>query len=214
METDRIKIKTFIIVIASIVFIEIAAIIPASEIHTNPMIILGIVRLLEITMIILVVMIWGKGLSCIGLGTSTITRGIKKGLLWSAFFGLATGIVFLVLYFSGINPLTFFHTQLPDKNADIFLFLTVGCIVGPVAEELFFRGILYGFFRKWGILPALIFTTIIFVFSHRNISVLPVTQIVGGVIFALAYEIEENLMVPIIIHILGNTAIFILPYIL
>lgn len=211
METEKIKIKTLIIVIASIVFIEIAAAILASKSHPDPMIILGIVRLLEISMIILVVMVWGNGLSCIGLGTSTIVRGIKKGLLWSAFFGLATSIVFLVLYFSRINPLILLHNQLPEKNTDIFLFLTVGCIVGPFAEELFFRGILYGFFRKWGILPAIIITTMIFVISHRNISAIPVTQIIGGVTFAIAYEIESSLMVPIIIHILGNMAIYIIP---
>jgi hypothetical protein len=34
------------------------------------------------------------------------------------------------------------------------------------------------------------------------------TQIVGGVLFAIAYEIEGNLMTPITIHSLGNLAIF------
>ncbi|MBW2319145.1 MAG: CPBP family intramembrane metalloprotease, partial [Deltaproteobacteria bacterium] len=39
---------------------------------------------------------------------------------------------------------------------------------------------------------------------------LPITQIVGGVIFCVAYEVEGKLMTPITIHVLGNTAIFAL----
>jgi uncharacterized protein len=37
---------------------------------------------------------------------------------------------------------------------------------------------------------------------------LPVTQIIGGLLFAVAYEVEGNLLVPITIHALGNLAIF------
>jgi hypothetical protein len=39
---------------------------------------------------------------------------------------------------------------------------------------------------------------------------LPITQLIGGILFAVAYEIEKNLLVPITIHCLGNLAIFIL----
>jgi len=39
---------------------------------------------------------------------------------------------------------------------------------------------------------------------------IPLPQVVGGLVFAVAYEIEESLMVPIIIHVLGNLAIFTL----
>jgi len=37
---------------------------------------------------------------------------------------------------------------------------------------------------------------------------IPLPQIVGGILFAAAYEKEKNLMVPITIHVLGNMAIF------
>ena len=42
------------------------------------------------------------------------------------------------------------------------------------------------------------------------ISMGPVTQIVGGVVFCLAYEKEKSLLVPIVIHMLGNAALFTL----
>jgi len=101
-------------------------------------------------------------------------------------------------------------SHLPKKANEIALFFIVGGIVGPITEELFFRGILYGFFRKWGILIALVISTTVFVFAHPFFPKIPVTQLVGGIVFALAYEIEKNLTVPIVIHVLGNMAIFTL----
>ena len=210
METDNIRIKTFLIIIATVAFIEGMAIFLSQGRYLNPMLIICIVRLLEIITIVQVVINLEGSLSPAGLDPSTIIWGIEKGLLWSAVIGMLTGFVFFILHFSGINPLKFFYAQLPFKKNELILFLTVGCIIGPVAEELFFRGILYGFFRRWGISAALIFTTIIFIFSHHNTGAIPVTQAAGGIIFALAYEFEKNLVVPIIIHILGNTAIFVL----
>jgi membrane protease YdiL (CAAX protease family) len=85
----------------------------------------------------------------------------------------------------------------------------VGGLIAPVAEELCFRGIVYSFFRRWGILIALVASTALFVALH-TFQGLPVVQIVGGIVFAIAYETTGNLMVPITIHCLGNITIFTL----
>jgi hypothetical protein len=87
------------------------------------------------------------------------------------------------------------------------LFFVVGGLIAPVAEEIFFRGIVYGFLRRWGFAVALIGSTLLFAWVHPGAGV-PITQIIGGLVFAAAYEIEGNLAVPITIHVLGNTAIF------
>ena len=84
----------------------------------------------------------------------------------------------------------------------------VGGIISPVAEEIFFRGMLYGYFRRWGIWAALLLSTVVFVMAHAIFHRVPLPQIVGGILFALAYEKEKNLMVPMTIHVLGNLAIF------
>jgi hypothetical protein len=97
---------------------------------------------------------------------------------------------------------------LPEGFAHLALFFLVGGVVGPVAEEVFFRGVCYGFFRQWGRVAALILTTLFFVSAHALKTGVPLTQIIGGVVFALAYEFEKSLMVPIVIHILGNLALF------
>ena len=92
--------------------------------------------------------------------------------------------------------------------------IEAGYVIAPVAEEIFFRGILYGFFRQWGIMVALVISTALFVISHAIGSGLPITQVIGGLLFAVAYEIEKNLLVPIIIHSLGNLAIFCLSFLI
>jgi hypothetical protein len=58
---------------------------------------------------------------------------------------------------------------------------------------------------------ALIGSTALFVLPHLPQVRLPLTQLAGGLLFGLAYEKEKNLLVPMVIHVLGNFAIFLLP---
>lgn len=206
MESNKIEIKPFFIALAAIVIVETIArlVIPAYAIF-SPMVRDGIVRIIEIILLILIVFIWGKGLALIGLSKHQLLPGLKKGLLWSSGFGVVVLAGFGILFVFGINPLEFIHTRLPEQTRDLIVFFIVGGLIAPIAEEVFFRGILYGFLRRWGVTVALLLTTLIFVFAHPASS--PI-QAIGGVVFAVAYEIERKLMVPIIIHVLGNTAIF------
>lgn len=209
MDANKIKIKTLCISIAAITFVEVARV-AVSRGYFSTMVTLGVARALETGLIIWIVIFWGKGLSSIGLAPSTMSYGLKKGLIWSAGFGVVTFFGFTVLFLVDVDPLTLIHTPLPGKGNEIVLFFLIGGLVAPIAEEVFFRGILYGFLRRWGVLLAVILTTVIFVLAHPVFPGIPVTQMVGGIIFALAYEMEGNLMVPITIHVLGNMAIFIL----
>jgi membrane protease YdiL (CAAX protease family) len=159
---------------------------------------------------VLIVIVWGKGLPSIGLAPSKLVFGLKKGLLWSAGFGAAALLSIIVLSILHIDLLPMIQTHLPASQPELILFFLIGGMVGPVAEEVFFRGMIYGFFRRWGVIVALVLSTLLFVFSHPLHRGLPFTQVVGGVLFAMAYEVEGSLMVPITIHVLANTAIFTL----
>lgn len=208
MEAKRIKIKTLIICLGAICFVEAARWLVTSRHLWDPMIGLGTARLLETILILLIVLLWGKGLTSIGLASSKIIPGFIKGLTWSVGFGVVALLGFFVLSIFGHEPLQLVKTRLPRWPGDILLFFLVGGIVAPIAEEVFFRGILYGFFRRWGVVVALVLSTVFFVMPHLGAHGIPMTQIVGGVLFAIAYEIEGNLMTPITIHSLGNLAIF------
>jgi len=174
------------------------------------LLVLGVERLLLGVLLLLVAVHDGRGPSSFGFGRDRIAGGLKRGLIWSAFAGLAALLFFAVLYAAHISPLTLIRTPLPDSGLELVLFFLVGGLIGPVVEEIFFRGIVYGFLRRWGLVLALVGTSVVFVAAHIGSAVIPLPQIVGGIIFAIAYEMEGTLLVPITIHILGNSAIFTL----
>ena len=209
MEAGKIKIKTVVVSLAVIVAIEVMAWLAVSGGADSLLLILGIARLLEISFIVLTVLILEGGVSAIGLSISGVTLGLKRGFVWSAGFGIIVLLVSMALFAFGINPIALGHARLPaGQGGELVLFFLVGGIVSPVAEEVFFRGVIYGFFRRWGVLVAVILSTLAFVLVHPAGSGIPLPQITGGVLFAVAYEKERNLLVPITIHILGNIAIF------
>jgi membrane protease YdiL (CAAX protease family) len=206
VEAKHIKIKTLILSVAAVVFVEAG--LSFSKTTFTPLLRLGVARLLELGLILWTVKVVEGSVTSIGLDRVRWSAGLKKGLLWSAGFGALSGIVFAVLFMAGANPLSIIRANLPKSSANLFLFFLVGGIVAPVAEELFFRGILYGFLRRWGIWVAIVLSTFAFALTHGLGHGFPMTQIVGGVLFVAAYEVEKNLLVPITIHCLGNMAIF------
>jgi len=208
MEAKEIQIKTLFHCLGAVLAIELVTWVVTSRFAYHPMLILAGARLLQILLIILIVLTWGKGLPSIGLARSEMVSGLKKGLLWSAGFGAIASIASVALFVAGINPLTLLKARLPTQTGDLILFFIVGGMVGPLAEELFFRGVLYGFLRRWGIIVALVLSTLVFVLCHPIGHGIPVTRLVGGFLFALAYEFGGSLIVPITIHALGNLAIF------
>lgn len=208
MEADKIKIKPVFLSIAVLFLTEAVAKVLFSESLLSPMITLGATRLLEAFLFIMIVVTWGKGLLSIGLSRYQILPGIMRGFIWSAAFGIIVSFIFGALYIAGINPLAFIQVRLPNRTQELLCFFFVGGLIAPIAEEIFFRGILYGFFRRWGVAAAISLSTLIFVFAHMIDTALPVTQAIGGIVFAAAYEVEGKLMVPISIHVLGNIAIF------
>jgi membrane protease YdiL (CAAX protease family) len=210
MEADKIKISTVIISLLVIAAVEIIARSVIAQNLVTPLIGLGSARLAEIVFLLMLVKFNERDFSVIGLSSTDVPGGFKKGLVWSVIFGVAAGAVLFILYLLGINVPAPFKMQLPADKGNRVVFFLIGGLVAPLAEEIFFRGILYGFFRKWGIPTAMILSTLLFVLSHSSGYSLPVTQLIGGILFAISYEIEKNLLVPITIHSLGNLAIFTL----
>jgi membrane protease YdiL (CAAX protease family) len=208
MEAKQVKLETLFICLAAISCTEGLRWFVISVLQCDSMVILGLTRLSEAALILLIVSILEEGLSSVGLASCQMLRGVKKGIIWSAGFGMLVFSAFLVLFLFGTDPLGLIRTPLPLKQVDMILYFVVGVLVAPIAEEIFFRGILYGFFRRWGVLAALILSTFLFALPHLGISGLPITQVIGGILFAVAYEKEGSLMVPIIIHASGNMAIF------
>ena len=200
MEANKIKLGTVILSIAAVAIIELAMHAVINHGFVANYTVLGIARVADIIGLLTIVKLSERRISTIGLSSTHAVNGLKKGLIWAISFGAAAAGVFLVIHLLGIDP----------KRLFLIPFLIVGGLVGPIAEEIFFRGILYRFLRRWGIPAAVIMSTLLFALPHSSAQTIPVTQIIGGILFAVSYEVEKNLLVPITIHCLGNLAIFTL----
>jgi len=212
MEANKITLKTLTISIAAVFAIETVFRLAISGQPGSPLSALGIIRCLEALLLVFIAGRFEEKPNAIGLSRSKMLPGFVRGLIWSVCFGIAAGVLFLVLFAAGINPLKLVNTPLPSAPGQIFIFFLVGGVIGPVWEEIFFRGIIFGFFRRWGVYAAILISTALFVLPHYDGHHLPLTQIVGGIVFAVAYEKEKSLIVPVTIHCLGNMAIFSLTF--
>lgn len=207
METKSIQLKTLFAAVVLISALETIGTIAPAFGPLN-LLVIGVIRLLDILGLLSVVLLMEKNVSCIGLYRSGFFSALRKGVLWSIGFGLLASITALVVFLSGVNPIPLIKVQLPGDTVSLLLLFLVGGIVGPAAEEIFFRGLIFVFFRRWGFLFSLCFSTLIFAALHPTATGIPVPQLVGALLFAVSFEIEKNLLVPTIIHILGNLAIF------
>jgi membrane protease YdiL (CAAX protease family) len=212
MEANKFTLKTLAISIAVVLAMETVFRLTLAGQTVSPLLALGITRCIEAVLLVFIANRFEKDPNAIGLSKSKLYPGLKRGLVWSAGFGIAAGILFAVLLAAGINPLKLVHTPLPSAPRQVILFYLVGGVIGPVWEEIFFRGFIFGFFRRWGLYTAILISTALFVLPHYDGSHLPLTQIVGGIVFAIAYEKEKSLIVPVTIHCLGNIAIFSLTF--
>jgi membrane protease YdiL (CAAX protease family) len=223
MAADTIKTNTLISTLALVIAAEAAAWWSIRVVNLAPMLALGMLRLVQIIGMAWLTIAWQGNLQPIGLDRCQWQTGLKKGVLWSLIFALVAGLGMSALWLWGQNPLLLLRAPLPKARDQLLLFFLVGGLIGPIAEEICFRGILYTYFRSWGIYLAerlnlsatrqigitlaVLGSTLIFVALH-SIHGLPLTQIVGGLVFAAAYEVTRNLIVPMIIHVTGNLAIF------
>jgi hypothetical protein len=211
MEAKPIGIKALVLSAGALFLIETALWLVMGG---KSMAALGLARMVQAILLVSIVSMFGEGPSSIGLERSRWGYGLRRGLIWSAGFGVVAALGFTALFFLGIAPLGFLKVNLPKSAFQLTLFFVVGGMIGPTAEELFFRGILYGFLRRWGVFVALIGSTCLFVLPHMRAQAIPLTQAVGGIVFAAAYEVEGSLVVPITIHVLGNLALFTLSLII
>ncbi len=214
MASAGIDIKKLVSLAIAVIAIELLAVVIGTSLSAHSLIITGAARSCQILVIVLVFIAADGNLSAIGIRLKTLKRGLTRGLLWSVGFGLVAALAAVFIYAAGTDPFSLIRGRLPAKISHVLLLFVVGGVIGPMAEEVIFRGLLYGFFRRWGVLPAIFISTGVFVLVHLLVRSAPgfaITQAIGGVVFAISYELEKNLVVPITIHCLGNMAIFLLP---
>jgi uncharacterized protein len=213
MESDRIALKTLGLATAGVIGIEALTRGVIGQGWLAPLAGTALARLLDIAWMAMVISRCTGGWAHMGLARGSWKPGLLKGLVWSAEFGAAAVLGWGLLHALGIDSLRFLQPSPAARPANMAALFLVGGVIGPVAEEFYFRGLIYGYSRRWGFWPALGLSTLIFTLLHTGASAVPIPQIVGGLVFASAYEIEKKLLVPITIHVLGNLALFSVPYV-
>lgn len=124
-----------------------------------------------------------------------------------AFFAFVLGYMFSQGFSAGLRtmyPDVFvqFFDDVSEKQAPAYVLFCV--TLGPVAEELLYRGLLYRGSREVvGRIPAFILSTLLFVAAHGTIIHIPVA-IMTSLMCVWAYELTGSLLWSIGVHCLHN----------
>ncbi|RME41243.1 MAG: CPBP family intramembrane metalloprotease [Caldilineae bacterium] len=146
----------------------------------------------------------------------------KYGLGWSALglrpfqaaaLGMGCALMlgsFLFNFVYGLF-LGLFHLQMQMDLTPVFaelsepwLLLVGGAVVAPVAEEIFFRGFVFGGLRpRYGWRKAAVVSAALFALLHLTpTAILPIFLL--GLIFAYLYQMSGSLWPSILMHMLTN----------
>ena len=158
--------------------------------------------------------------SLLMLGTENIHVRYKKFNIVTFIYLLLLiyGIQYLSKYI--INPLQSILGELGyslDNARDLatgsdikgFWAIVYAVIMAPLLEECFFRGILYGHFRKYGKIFAITITSFLFGLMHFNL-VQFIAAMFIGIVFAWIRE-TYGLKYSILMH-MANNSVALLPY--
>jgi len=140
---------------------------------------------------------------------------------------LAAGVIGLMLWLQDANVVQFNETQTEvdllsaRTPVEIALTILVVSLLGPLVEELYFRGLLLAWFRRWLWLPlAALFDAALFALVHGKDLVHPgreglaLTLIIGavGLLNVVFYLRTRSLWMPFALHMAYNGALFASAY--
>ena len=159
---------------------------------------------------------WGAGAAELG-----IAKPRRGSFRWFAGFALLAGVgylglglLFLAAVRLGLLPFTVrqdIALKSVAANGGVFAMLLAFLVAAPLTEELVFRGVLYPALRtRLGTGWAVLVSAVIFAAIHplwRWTFFLPVSQFLGGLIFAWSYEKTRTLVYPVVFHVIGNAGV-------
>ncbi|MBU2513745.1 CPBP family intramembrane metalloprotease [bacterium] len=199
MKPVHIQISDLFFAILAVFLIETASYLINARTTMNSLLILGFSRLTETLFFIYLLFLRSS--------KSLVVPTLKR---FRFAFGLCVLMVLagscLKLFFpEHLNPAVSvpFSADIPAP----WVFLIV-CLLAPLAEEIFFRGVIFGFFRRWGFAPALIISSLAFSTIHSPGADLPLIPLIGGVLCTSVYEFDDTLLSPFLVHATGNYLLF------
>lgn len=136
---------------------------------------------------------------------------IGIALMWIGSL-VGTALNDLVYRIAGLQPVDMV-TETFDM-LPLSVVLLGACILGPVCEELLFRGLLAGRLARYGQKPAALVSALLFGLYHANVSQF-FYAFALGLLLAYAYFYTGSLKAPILLHMLfnfyGSAVVLLLP---
>ncbi len=91
----------------------------------------------------------------------------------------------------------------PLTGAELAWVVVLVCVLVPVGEEVFFRGLIYGALRSWSPAGATAVSALYFAGVHQQVvHFLPILLL--GVVLAVLYERTGSLVAPVVVHGINN----------
>jgi len=208
---DRLRENAFLATIASLIGVEFASVflcrLPWAAGFT-PLGWTAMVRCGDVFLFFILFKTLSVPLSAAGL--TKFIKGSITGLAAS----LILGSGFFLVHYSirllwGVDLRVFVN---PGVRVQEPAYLAVLCLIGPFAEEIFFRGLCYTLIRAhtW-VWVSVALSALLFGASHflmAGVLGVVLVPLVGGIVFALLFEWTGSLLTPFILHAVANFILF------
>ncbi|RNF38891.1 CPBP family intramembrane glutamic endopeptidase [Planococcus salinus] len=137
------------------------------------------------------------------LGVVVLLILFSTGMMWLQMLALLQVAPWLV-------DLILEPVPLPDNTLYLVLTALILSVIGPIAEEFIFRGLLLKrLIRKTSMWGGVLISSILFGILHADI----VGAFLFGVIASLLYLRTGNLLLPILLHVFNNTIAVLLMFV-
>lgn len=136
---------------------------------------------------------WVAGGLALGLLVFLANRLVVLGFIW------LTG--------DAGNPQADLANAAASGGLGLAAMLLAGAMLVPFAEELLFRGVLYGALRRYGMWIATVASALLFGLAHGFSFVLPAAFVLG-LVAAVVYERSGSIWPAVAVHAANNAAAF------
>ncbi|MFH1878832.1 MAG: type II CAAX endopeptidase family protein [Candidatus Omnitrophota bacterium] len=162
---------------------------------------------------------YGQGVSALGLTVKGAGKSVFYGIIGYLalipvlilIMALTYAVTKLIKYQPPVQPIV--ELFMKEKETSVLWMSTVfAAVFGPVAEEIFFRGFIYGALKKnLGVFGGILVTALLFSALHAHIvGLLPILAL--GILLSYLYEKTGSLAAPITVHIIHNLGMVFLVF--
>jgi len=139
----------------------------------------------------------------------------KRFILLGTISCIGTGMISSIIYLTYSTIIKYYGIIIPEPDFSfptegtyLILFLMYACFIGPILEEIIFRGFILKSMQKYGNLTAIIVSSILFSMFHLNL-VQFVNPVIMGVVLGFIAIKSKSIVPSIIAHIFNNSITFI-----